>query len=85
MTASVRLTKTVFFEHVPLVQLRGLARLDQSSIQTRKVSFDVIRFLDVETRWRVLSEPDELSVKPVLKLQTFCALPDTPTEWQTAG
>jgi Restriction endonuclease len=85
VTASVRLAKTVFFEHVPLVQLRGLARLDQSSIQTRKVSFERIRFLDVETRWKVLSGQDELSVKPVLKLQTFCVLPDTPTEWQTAG
>ncbi len=85
VTASARLNRTVFFDHVPLVQLRGLARLDQSSIQTRKVRFDWIRFLDVETKWRILSEQDELSVTPVLKVQTFSLLPDAPSAWEAAG
>lgn len=85
VTVSVRLTKTVFFDHVPLIELKGLARLDQSSIRTRKVRFDWIRFLEVETKWKVLSEQDELSVAPVMKVQTFSVLPDAPTAWESAG
>jgi hypothetical protein len=85
VTASVRLVKTVYFEHVPLLQLRGLARLDQSSIRTRKAHFDWIRFLDVETKWRVLTVDEELVVKPVLKVQTFAVLPDSPIATDGAG
>jgi hypothetical protein len=44
-----------------------------------------IRFLDVETKWKILSPEDELALRPVLRVQIFAVLPDIPIVWESAG
>jgi hypothetical protein len=75
LTATIKVRRTLYFGHLPLVQVQGLHDEHTGRIHTRSITTDQLDFRTVQATWRVIASEEELAVTPVMRLEESTHFP----------
>ena len=82
LTASIRISRTLYFGQLPLVKVQGFRDDIRGGIHTQSITTDWVVWEKVKETWQVVPSEESLAVKPVLVqfLATYYPLEGDPLD-----
>lgn len=76
VTADIRVKRTLYFGHLPLVSVQGLQDAHTGELHTKSMTTDWLEVAQVRESWEVVASEEALAVRPVMTVveHTYFAL-----------
>jgi hypothetical protein len=66
LKASIRVSKTLYFGHLPLVKVQGFRDDIKGGVHTQSITTDWLVWEKVKETWQVVPSEESLAVKPAM-------------------
>jgi hypothetical protein len=74
-TATIKVRRTLYFGHLPLVQVQGFQDAHTGVVHTRAITTDWLDWKTDRAKWEVVASEEVLAVTPVMKLEEHTHFP----------
>ena len=68
VTANVKVAKSLYFGHLPLVEVQGFADELSGGLITRSITTADLHWATVQREWKKVASREELAVQPVITM-----------------